>query len=376
MNKKIFFEYCEWLFDILFELEKRIDTSHYSKPCLRVFSEVGERLLGIFVSHNKKKQNLSVDVKQRFCFGDMTEYLAPVSHFKTKNIPVIFSSDDDNAVCVAASVNSLIQTSKNTNNYDIFILYNKLEEYNKKMIKGLIKNKKNVNIEFVDIGLFLKRRSPFSNIVLPRELFTLLVPELFVCFDKVLCLDSNTLILRDVADLFNTKLGNNLLAGVVDSEFLSQYNGACLETKIYADNELKLEDPYKYFLSGVLVFNLKEMRKQFQKYELVQTWNNKSYAHEYQDILNVKCEGKVKYLDMAWNVISSCDDAFKQSFNSYAPRDVVESYHKSRLNPFIVYFNGDSKPWNNPFDNFADEYWKSMRDTDFYEKMIFYPPKN
>ena len=44
--------YCTWLFDILFELERRLDISAYSKNDARVFGFVSERLLDIWVETN------------------------------------------------------------------------------------------------------------------------------------------------------------------------------------------------------------------------------------------------------------------------------------------------------------------------------------
>lgn len=45
MKKDKFKEYCTWLFDILFELEKRLDISNYNKNDKRVFGFVSERLI-------------------------------------------------------------------------------------------------------------------------------------------------------------------------------------------------------------------------------------------------------------------------------------------------------------------------------------------
>ena len=42
-------EYCSWLFDVLFELEKRLDISTYDKNDSRVFGFVSERLLDIWI---------------------------------------------------------------------------------------------------------------------------------------------------------------------------------------------------------------------------------------------------------------------------------------------------------------------------------------
>lgn len=45
--------YCSWLFDILFELEKRLDISQYSPYDARVFGFVSERLLDIWLETNR-----------------------------------------------------------------------------------------------------------------------------------------------------------------------------------------------------------------------------------------------------------------------------------------------------------------------------------
>lgn len=52
MKKDVLDKYCEWLFDILFELEKRLDISQYSANDARVFGFVGERLLDVWILRN------------------------------------------------------------------------------------------------------------------------------------------------------------------------------------------------------------------------------------------------------------------------------------------------------------------------------------
>ncbi|QLB15461.1 exopolysaccharide biosynthesis protein [Mannheimia granulomatis] len=55
MRSELCGEYCEWLFSILFELEKRIDISSYSIYQKRVFGFVSERLFNIWIEHNHIK---------------------------------------------------------------------------------------------------------------------------------------------------------------------------------------------------------------------------------------------------------------------------------------------------------------------------------
>lgn len=51
--KELFSAYCEWLFPIFFELEKRIDVSGYDDYHMRVFGFLSEQLLIIWIKHNK-----------------------------------------------------------------------------------------------------------------------------------------------------------------------------------------------------------------------------------------------------------------------------------------------------------------------------------
>lgn len=55
MKKKEFNQYSEWLFDVLFKVEDRIDISEYSVQDARVFGFLAERLMDIWLLTNEKK---------------------------------------------------------------------------------------------------------------------------------------------------------------------------------------------------------------------------------------------------------------------------------------------------------------------------------
>ncbi len=50
MRRPLLDAYCTWLFDVLFELERRLDISSYTPYDARVFGFVGERLLDVYVA--------------------------------------------------------------------------------------------------------------------------------------------------------------------------------------------------------------------------------------------------------------------------------------------------------------------------------------
>ena len=69
MRRDLFNAYCEWLFSILFELEKRLDISSYDSYNARLFGFVGERLLDVWLEKNHipyKEQNVSFLEKQNW----------------------------------------------------------------------------------------------------------------------------------------------------------------------------------------------------------------------------------------------------------------------------------------------------------------------
>ena len=53
MKKQYFDEYMTWMFDVLFELEERLDISSYSDYDKRVFGFVSERLIDVWIDTNR-----------------------------------------------------------------------------------------------------------------------------------------------------------------------------------------------------------------------------------------------------------------------------------------------------------------------------------
>jgi hypothetical protein len=70
-----FNEYFEWLFSILFEMEKNIDISHHNHYQKRVFAFLAERLLNVYVYHKK----INVSYKSIYLLNN---YLSGINQIK------------------------------------------------------------------------------------------------------------------------------------------------------------------------------------------------------------------------------------------------------------------------------------------------------
>lgn len=53
MKKEVLNDYCNWLFDVLFELQKRVDDTKYDSFHARFYGRVSELLLDVYLNTNK-----------------------------------------------------------------------------------------------------------------------------------------------------------------------------------------------------------------------------------------------------------------------------------------------------------------------------------
>ena len=95
------------------------------------------------------------------------------------------------------------------------------------------------------------------------------------------------------------------------------------------------------------------------------------WKHHDQDVLNHLCEGKVKFLDMSWNVIMNWKSNFSSRMDilKLSPRNIYNEYLASRAMPKIIHYAGYQKPWKDPSCDYAEDFWIYARRTYFYEKM-------
>ena len=265
-------------------------------------------------------------------------------------IPIFFAVDDGYIPFLAVALESLIHNASKEYYYTIKILYTKLEEYNKeKIIKY---ENDNVKIEFVDLSYYLEE---LQEKFYTRDYYTkttyyrLFIPNLYPQYDKAIYLDCDVTILGDLSELFNIDLEDNLIGAVPDASV-----GLIKEFSDYTERVVGMADYRRYFDAGILLMNLKEMRKfDFQSKFLYLLENIKFSVSQDQDYLNRICKGRTKMLDSGWNVMPLPTDSPRQE------KDIK-----------IIHYNLIYKPWH--FDNvlYQDYFWNYAKNTEFYNEMM------
>mgnify|MGYP004592535727 FL=1 len=373
MKKEIFKHYSEWLFTILEEHEKRRDYEDYNVDAYRISGYLGERLFGIYYMYWKNKGVYKCKELQRTLFlnTDRIEKVKPA--FDEKNVGIALAANDWFVPYMATTLYSILEHISDENNYDILIFTHDISVDNRKIIKDMAANMKNVSIRFVDPsymfdGYNIHLFGHFGSI---ETYYRIILPELLPDYNKLLYVDSDMIILDDLAKLYNEDVDGYLLAATRDADTSGLYNGFEPKRKEYSDKILKLKEPHQYFQAGIINFNLEEFRKTFKVEDMLKFSSKEKWLLQDQDVLNKLCEGRVKYVDMSWNVLVDYGHFRMAKIIRLAPQWLYFQYMEARKHPKIIHYAGPEKPWNCPEMDFGKEFWEYARKTPYNETMLF-----
>ena len=263
-------------------------------------------------------------------------------------IPIFFAIDDYYIPFFSVALKSLIENSSEKYDYLINILHTNVTEESKKQIKK--SEKENIHIDFVDLNNYIdkvKDKLYTRDYYTKTTYFRLFLPELYPQYDKVLYLDSDIIILEDIANLYNTNIGNNLIGAIPDDII---QNGK--EFQEYAEKVVGVSSYKKYFNAGIIIMNLDELRKfRFQEKFLYLLTTIKFSVAQDQDYLNRICKGRVTYINNSWNVMP-------------AP-----GRNKKDEELKLIHYNLTYKPWHQDNVEYKEFFWKYAEKTEFFEEI-------
>lgn len=163
--------------------------------------------------------------------------------------------------------------------------------------------------------------------------FRLLLPELLPELDRILYLDCDIIVRQNLARLWEgTELADNYMAVVFE---------AAIEGQAERFRALGC-DPGRYFNSGFLLMNLKQMRTEKVSERLLEACRVPYLEFPDQDALNQVCQGRVLPLSPLYNSIRTF---FIPKYKADFVRQYGEGLWDKVQREATIHYTG-GKPWN------------------------------
>jgi lipopolysaccharide biosynthesis glycosyltransferase len=371
MKRDIFYAYCKWVFDILEHFENNTDISNYDIGSYRVLGFLAERLTGIYLCYILADNNYKYLELQRILFENTDKITVP-KPLGGNDVVIVLAANNFYAPYASVLLQTIMQYGNKNRNFDIIITHKDITQQNINILNDQFSMYPNFSIRFFNMSGYME---DYNNLYVRGHFkietyFRLFIQDILSDYDKAVYLDCDMIVKADISPLFDTDVEGYLLAACLDADTIGLYNGADPQRKDYTDNILKLKNPYNYFQAGVIVYNLKEFRNSFSTKSVLEFALSNNWHLMDQDILNFFAQGRVKFIDMAWNVFMDWRNIRINEQIKLAPINLYLSYMESRKNPKIIHFAGPEKPWEVVDMDFADQFWAEARKSPLYEFIL------
>lgn len=264
-------------------------------------------------------------------------------------IPIFFACDEPFMKYTCVALKSLICNASKEYRYHVHILCTGISEETKQKAYRLADDNfsiffDDVSSELADMHSRLHIRDYYS----VTTYFRIFIPDKFPQYDKVIYIDSDTIIKGDISELYLMDIGKNYVGGARDQVVLQlDLFGEYVEKVLGLPREC-------YFNAGMLVINSKAFRKNHILDKFVELLNTYAFVvAQDQDYLNVLCQNKVYWLDARWNA-ETCQEI------PCREEDIR-----------IIHYNLAAKPWHYTDCLYADYFWEYAKQTEDYEELMY-----
>lgn len=371
MKKEEFFAYMEWLFPLLEEFLQKADFTGYSEQECRAAAFLAERLFGIYFTYAKQFKKGRYCELQYVIFSNTEPWPRARRMFGNDSVNVAMAACSHYVPYLSVLLQSLIECANPKRDYDIIVLHTDISNDNQQILSAM--GNERFSIRFYDISDYVEPiRFRVHHHFTQETFYRFFLMEIMRDYAKVLYLDSDMVVMRDAARLYDIEVRGFLLAAVRDLDMIGQCK-ADADMKRYVQRTLGITHVTNYFQGGVQLLNLKALRKRYSCADFVRMAVRRNWRFVDQDVMNVMCKGRVKYIGQQWNVLMNwkyCGSS-RMDILSQAPFGLYQEYLKARKNPAVIHYAGAWKPWNVPACDYAKEFWNYARRTPFYECILY-----
>ena len=276
------------------------------------------------------------------------------------NIPVIYAINDSYAPMAASSIRSLIHCADPEKHYEIYILHMGLANLHKERLQSMQIN--NVSISFFDASTLIEKSEwPFNQRFGLEIYLRLYAPLIYSHHPKLIYLDADTIILKDIANLYDINI-NGAALGACWSYGTPFMDG-------YVKHTVKLS-PKEYFNSGVLIIDPAQFESRKIRIRCQEILKSQSQIICFdQDALNLALEGKYYRISDKWNVQWTNHLHPIHDWSERPSTSQIKRIEIAEQSPCIIHYSSDFKPWNYPEAWRAASFWETVLDTPYWEEL-------
>lgn len=366
LKKEYFEELCKMEVEILRAIEKtkKIDFTYRSDLQSRTYGFFTEWIYGLFI-YSLEKRNKKIKYKQLVFFDHTEKTVYPEQ--KKDTITVAIETNRWLLPATTVTIQSALDNRSPKDKYDFIIFHTELSKFEQNKTKEFFEKNENVSITFVN----LKSATPvcdngiYWDYINKASHLVYLIPWMLKKHNRVIYLHADTLVKADLKQLFLYDLEGKAIAAPRDFIRMAEHRQ---NPKLYnfRKHKLSMKDPYDYFSSSTVVFDLDLVRSQISLEDCVRFSMDSFYN---MDVMNRLFNGNVKFLDAKWNTIVETTGSLKL-ISEYIPKKHFDELRQAQKNPAVLHFLSNPKPWQDTYCDMATDFWEVARRTPFYERMI------
>lgn len=265
----------------------------------------------------------------------------------------------DNKICTAFTIPqdgyevfsvallSMLKNSNSDNQYDIIVITENTNPVKAEKLYGICSNYSNVSIRFFDIQPLLFAWGCGKINARPYEIYKLFIPEILKNYQKAICLDCNTFIYNDIAQLYNLNLNGNAMAAsplITDFTIYSSSNIAYNMKNIFGSEFIDLNS-----LSDIstAIFDIEKINED----NIISRLIAEAKAHDKfiydcsTQCFNKIMKNNIERLPVSWSLPFSIAYSYP-NFKNHLPENIADEIIDALSNRNITHYNEFLKPWN------------------------------
>lgn len=262
-----------------------------------------------------------------------------------EKIPIVFATENEFAKLTGVAISSIIQNMSQDFFYDINILYTRLSEDN---IYKLEKNSTDrVSIKCINVTEYINFEDLYEINQYTYEIYYRYYATKILKYNKFIYLDSDIIVVDDIAKLYQEPIGNAPIAVVTDYTY-------------YVDSS-KTD-----FNSGVMLINSKEFENLKIREKCIELIKKGTYNFPDQDALNEICRENAFILNPKYNYQISM--IYQHKFKKQIKKKKYKKLFSQE--PIIIHFSYVTKPFKNIYSKYSKEFWEYAKKTAFYGELV------